>query len=133
MNTNPVLTSEPTASEEGSLDLDQIAAGLTVCDRERIHEIGAIQGTGFLVAVRPDAAPGTGSGLIIVALSENLSGVPWVLETDVHSLVGKGLSSLLDNNAVIICDQVSKQVYSSRWDNPACYEPCFRVLGVLLW
>jgi hypothetical protein len=99
------LTGEPAASGQAYLNLEKVKSELAVCDKERLHEIGTIQDIGYVVAVRSNAK--AGAGLTIVALSENLSAAPWVFEENVSSLIGKDFTSLLDNSAALVCDQVS--------------------------
>ncbi|KAG5186174.1 hypothetical protein JKP88DRAFT_276511 [Tribonema minus] len=84
--------------------MEGLESALSTCDRERLHEIGAIQRIGWLVGVELKEG---GSGLGIVALSENLADVPWILPTqDLRGLVGKDLQELLDKNAVVTVQQV---------------------------
>ena len=108
-----IALTDDAPSGDDNLEHHLVTVQLTACDAERLHEIGAIQDTGFLVAVRPDLTSDTATGLTIVALSENLSDAPWVQETDMNRLVnrlmGKDVSFLLGNTAAQICHQVSTQ------------------------
>jgi hypothetical protein len=93
------LAGRPAPSGQDCLNLDKVKSELTEFDKERLHEIGAIQDIGFVVAVTSNAK--AGAGLNIMAVSENLSAVPWVLNENVSSLIGKDLNALLDNSAAI--------------------------------
>jgi hypothetical protein len=106
------LTGECAASGQAYSNLEKVKSELTVCDKERLHEIGTIQDIGYVVAVRSNAK--AGAGLTIVALSENLSAAPWVFEENVSSLIGKDLTSLLDNSAALVCDQVSMGLFKNQ-------------------
>ena len=79
---------------------------LTICDKMPIQFIGAIQSVGYVLALTLDSEPEPGSsGLIIVALSENVVGASWcsTSETDVRSLIGADLGALLDEVSELSC------------------------------
>lgn len=64
------------------------------CCKERVHEIGAIQNLGHLLAlVKDDTAS---SGLRIVAASANVADVPWVPVDSAAEAIGKDLGEVLD-------------------------------------
>jgi light-regulated signal transduction histidine kinase (bacteriophytochrome)/CheY-like chemotaxis protein len=84
---------------------------LTECDKERLHEIGAIQDEGYLMAVKVDES----RVVRIVSISENLLNVAWsdeisdaaqILDKEISSFFGRNVATIIGNLVLrfeIIC------------------------------
>nr|AKT74329.1 phytochrome [Ishige okamurae] len=77
-------------------DLDK---ALTVCDRERIHEIGTIQELGWVIIIEEDDLA-KASGFRISAISDNVGRAEWSPSKDAGSFLGHDMANLFQGDAL---------------------------------
>jgi len=91
LNDNRCILKQGKITKKDVLNLRLMNEGLDIYNNEQIHQIGAIQNVGFVVAVKS-----TQSNLKMVALSNNLANAPWTSHTAVEEFLDKNIDEVFD-------------------------------------